>query len=190
MKRLLLVALLFAAAIMYTGCGSSSLPKTDEGDIPDWFLNTPEDPNYLFSPATATSKDMQLAVDKASTDGRAEIGRQVETRIQALQKKFDEEVGVGEDAQLLQQFTQATKTVVSTSLSGSKISKKEIVKDGENWRAYVLVQYPLGAANEALLNQIKKNEQMYTRFRSSQTFEELDKEVEKYEEFKKKEGQQ
>ena len=45
---------------------------------------------------------------------RAEVARQVEVKLQGIQKKFDEEVGAGENSTLLQQFTQATKTVVST----------------------------------------------------------------------------
>ena len=173
-------------ALMMIGCGGQQpLQKTSEGDVPDWYLNKPEDPNYLFEPATATSKDMQLAVDKAVQAGRTGIGRQVEIKIQGLQKRFQEETGIGDDAQLLDQMTQASKTVVSTSLSGSKEKYKKIVKDGNNWRAYVLVEYPLGAAQEALKEQIKKNEQLYTKFRSSQTFQELDKEVEKYDASKK-----
>lgn len=190
MKRsLTAVVILFSVLFLY-GCSSSKpVAATEGGAVPDWYLNTPQDPNYLFAPSTASSKDLQLAVDKAVTDARAEIGRQVETQVQGLQKKFDEEVGVGENSTLLSQFTQATKTVVNQSLNGSNVQKKEVLKDGQNWRAYVLVAYPIGAANSALMEQIKKNEEMYTRFRSSQTFEELDKEVQKYEEWKDKQKQ-
>ena len=181
---------LFAAALMalfVIGCGGGSEPlqKTDTGDVPDWYSTPPSDPNYLHAVNTSTSKDMQTAVDKATQAARTEIGRQVEVKINALQKRFTEETGIGDDAQLLDQFTQASKTIVSTSLSGSKESKKKIVKDGNNWRAYVLVEYPLGAAQEALKEQIKKNEQLYTKFRASQTYKELDDEVSKYEQSKK-----
>ncbi|HLP16682.1 MAG TPA: hypothetical protein VK470_10515 [Bacteroidota bacterium] len=172
--------------VMSCGGGSQqTMQTTTEGEVPDWYLNKPEDPNFLYEPATATSQDMQLAVDKAVQAGRTGIGRQVETKIQAIQKRFQEETGVGEDAQLLDQMTQASKTVVSTSLTGSKEINKKIVKDGKMWRAYVLVQYPLGAAQEAFKAQIKKNEQAYTRFRATQTFKELDDEVAKYEAWKK-----
>ena len=120
-----------------------------------------------------------MAVDKSMTGARAEIARQLELRISDLQKKFAEEVGQGENSTFLSQMTQATKTVVSTTLTGSTLKEKKILKDGNLWRAYVLVQYPLGAANKSLVEQIKKNNELYTRFRSSQSFEELDKEVEK-----------
>lgn len=184
-----LLSSFFAAslvALFLIGCGGSQpLPQTDTGDVPEWYANVPADPNYLYSVNTSTSKDMQLAVDKAMQAARTEIGRQVEVKVNALQKRFQEETGIGDDAQLLDQFTQASKTVVSTSLSGSKEKQKKIVKDGNNWRAYVLIEYPLGAAQEALREQIKKNEQLYTRFRASQTYQELDNEVQKYEQFKK-----
>lgn len=180
---------LFAAAlvaVLFVGCGGNEpLQKTDTGDVPEWFMTPPSDPNFLHAVNTSTSKDMQTAVDKATQAARVELGRQVEVKINALQKRFTEETGIGDDAQLLDQFTQASKTVVSTSLSGSKEKQKKIVKDGNNWRAYVLVEYPLGAAQEALREQIKKNEQLYTRFRASQSYKELDEEVQKYEESKK-----
>lgn len=180
----LLVAAFFA--LLLIGCGGSQpLPQTDTGDVPEWYSNVPADPNFLYAVNTSTSKDMQLAVDKALQAARTEVGRQVEVKVNALQKRFQEETGIGDDAQLLDQFTQASKTVVSTSLSGSKEKQKKIVKDGNNWRAYVLIEYPLGAAQEALREQIKKNEQLYTRFRASQTYKELDDEVQKYEDYKK-----
>lgn len=187
MKQLYFFSVLILLALITVNCGGNKqISQTDEGDIPDWYLNAPTDPNYIFSARTATSTDMQLAVDKATTDGRAEVGRVVETKIEGLQKKFDEEVGTPDNATLLQQFTSAQKTVVSTSLSGSQVKKQEIYKDGETWRAYVLVEYPVGAANDAFLQQMKKQEELYTRYRSSETFKELENEVQKYEEWKEK----
>ncbi len=183
-----LLLVVFAAALL--GCGGAkSLQSASECDVPEWYTNVPQDPNYLFSAKTATSQDMQLSLDKATTDARTEIGRQTDLRVQGLQKKFDEEVGVGTDAQLLQQFTQANKTVVSTSLTGSRVRSQRMCKDGDIWRSYVLVEYPVGAASEALMQQLQKNEQMYTRFRATQTFKELDDEVQKYDLWKKQQVQ-
>ena len=186
-NSILVFSFIFAALI--AGCSSSSkLSETDTGDIPSWYMNPPSDVNYLYSAVTATSKDMQLAVDKATTDARADIGRQIELKTQSLQKSFAEEVGTGEEPTLLQQFTAATKIVVNTSLTGSKVIKKELVQDGDNYRAYVLVQYPVGSASQELLKALKQNEELYTRFRSSQAHEELEEEVKKYEEWKKNQG--
>jgi hypothetical protein len=175
------------AGLVLAGCGGGpkSLQSVSECDTPEWYTTVPQDPNYLYAARTATSQDMQLALDKAMTDGRTEIGRQTDVRVQGLQKRFDEEVGLNSDAQLMSQFTQANKTVVSTSLSGSRVKQQLHCKDGDLYRAYVLVEYPIGAANEALMQQIKKNNEMYTRFRASEAFKDLDTEVQKYEEWKK-----
>ncbi len=185
MKQLLVLFSVLSLSF-YFGCGgNTSLPKTDQAEIPGWYLTPPQDPNYLFAVNSATSQDMQMAVDKAMTGARAEIGRQMELKLSDMQKKFAEEVGQNDNATLLSQMTQATKTVVSTNLTGSTLKDKKISKDGNTWRAYVLMQYPLGSANQALVDQIKKNNELYTRFRSSQSFEELDKEVQKIEDAKK-----
>jgi hypothetical protein len=184
--RLFISFFFVVLSIMLIGCGGTkSLQATDTGDIPDWFTNVPKDPNFLYAAKTATSQDLQLALDKAATDARAEIARQVEIKVEGLQKRFQEETGTSTDAQLLEQFTQANKTVVSTSLSGTQVTKQKQVKDGSLWRAYVLVEYPVGAANQALLQQIKNNEQLYTRYRATQTFKELDDEVKKLDDAKK-----
>ncbi len=183
-----LIGSLMFVAVM--GCGGSRGTQSAEtGDIPDWFTNVPQDPNYLYAANTQASQDLQLAIDKAVTGGRSEIGRQLEVKMEGLQKKFSEETGSGNDAQLLQMFTQAEKTVVSTTLNGSRVKYQKQVKDGELWRAYVLVEYPIGAANSALMQQIKNNDQMYTRFRSSESFKELQDDVDKYEKYKQDQSQ-
>lgn len=176
---------LLASVLVGCGGGAKTLKTTSECEVPNWYTTVPRDTNYLLAARTATSQDMQMALDKATTDGRAEIGRQADVKVQALQKRFDEETGLNADAQLMSQFTQASKTVVSTSLSGSRVRTQDLCKEGTSWRAYVLIEYPIGAANEALMAQIKKNNDINTRLRASQTYKELDNEVQKYEAWKK-----
>jgi len=181
------IFMLLIVALFLVGCGGGqkAIQQADTGDIPAWFMNVPSDPNYLFSPKTAVSQDMQLAIDKASTDCRADIATQIEVKVNNLTKKFAEETGGGNDANLQQYFSSVTKTVVSNTLTGTKIKEQKMVKDGTLWRAYVLMQYPLGAANEALVLQIKKNQEMYTKIQASKSFKELDDETEKLDASKK-----
>lgn len=185
MRRISL--LLWIAPLLFAaGCASSNaLQKASASDVPDWYTNIPQDPNYLFAVASATSQDMQLAIDKAVVNARTEIARQTEVKVSGIQKRFDEEVGMGENSQLMQQFTQASKTVVSTSLTGSRVRSQKTSKDGTIWRGYVLMEYPIGAASQALLNQLSGNNLMYTQFKATQAYKELDEEVQKYEEWKK-----
>lgn len=180
------ITFLITISIMLSACSSSkSLSDTDTGNIPDWYLTPPTSDDYIYAPATATSQDMELAVNKGETEARGKIGRQMEVKVNSMQKKFEEEVGETESSQLLQQFTQVTKTVVSTELTGSTVKEKEILQDGDNWRVYVLMQYPIGDAQKAFLTNISKNKELYTRYRSTEAFKELDEDVKKYEEWKK-----
>lgn len=185
MRRISL--LLWIAPLLFAaGCASNkALQKASACDVPDWYTNLPQDPSYFFAVASATSQDMQLAVDKAVVNARTEIARQTEVKVSGVQKRFDEEVGAGDNSQLMQQFTQASKTVVSTSLTGSRIKNQKPCKDGSIWRAYVLVEYPIGAASQALLSQINSNNMMYTQFKATQAYKDLDEEAQKYEEWKK-----
>lgn len=165
------------------GCGAQTTNLTPEANkktisnLPEWFVNTPDDPNYIFATATMTSKDLQMAVDKASTAARTELARQMETKYANLTKQFQEEVGAGENSELLQQFTSATKAVTQQTLNGSKIDKKDVQTESGIYRAYVLMSLPIGTANQMLMEKIKANQNLYTRFRSTKAFEELDKEL-------------
>ncbi len=170
---------------LVVGCASKG-----KGGIsaPEWYLNPPQDPNYLFGAATATSRDLQISLDKAKQDARLYVAEQIESHIQGLIKKFDEEVGRTEDSELLQQYTKVSKNVVDQTLIGSRVNKSKVKKEGEMYRAFVLMEVPLGKAREDLLRQLKGNDHLYTRFRASQSFKDLDEEIEKLREFKKEQG--
>jgi len=190
MRSLFSLSLLLLLAIFIMGCGGSKpLVQTKASSIPEWFSNTPQDPNFLYAARTATSRDLGLAIDKAVTNARAEIARQYEVKVTGLTKSFQEEIGSSEDSEINELFTQTVKTVVSTTLMGSRASKTTHVRDGNNYRAYVLVEYPIGAANQAFITALKANQNMYTRFRASEAFKEMDEEVQKYEEWKKEQAQ-
>lgn len=181
MKRINNLLSVLLLILLLSACGGSKeLPKTDTGDIPEWYLTTPTATDHIYAAASATSRDMDLAITKASTDARAKIARTMEVKINSMQKKFEEEIGEGENSEYLSQFTQATKTIVSTELNGSQITEKKLVKDGSNWRAYVLAKYPIGAAQKAFLAKISENKNLYTRFRATEAFAELENDVNKY----------
>jgi hypothetical protein len=191
MKKVSLLVLL-ALTLGMLGCGGGApQPGTPEAtlvDIPDWYSNPPTDPNYLFAAATAMSRDMQLSVDKAKQQARTDLASQLEVKVKGMTKSFTEEVGTNEDSELLTQFTEASKAVVSTVMNGTRVNKQDIKVENGIYRAYVLMELPLGAANAALMQQIKNNQNLYTRFRATQAFDELETEVEKYEEYKKDQG--
>lgn len=153
-------------------------------NLPGWYLKPPTDRDYLFGAATAVSRDVQVAINKAQSDGRNALAQQLEVKYGALNKRFTEEVG-REGSQLLDQYTQAYKSVVSQVLIGSRARQQTLRTEGDVYRAVVLMELPVGEMSKRLLEQLRAQEQLYTRFRSSEAFKELDAEVQRYEAWKR-----
>jgi hypothetical protein len=109
-----------------------------------------------------------------------------------LIKKFDEEVGGGADSELLTQFTKVSKNVVDQTLVGSRENKTIVKEEGNGYRAFVLMELPIGKAREELLKQLSSGEniELYTRFRASQSFQELKEEIESLREYKEKQAEE
>lgn len=177
----------FSMLFLVASCGPKTTnltPTATEKTVesaPEWYLDVPSDPSYLYAAETATSKDMGLAVKKAATTGRAELARQLETKMSSLEKDFQEEVGSEEDSELLQQFSTVIKGVTSQTLNGSRQDKRDVQPEKGIYRAYVLMSLPIGEANMALMEKIKANKNIYTRYRATQAFEELDAAIKAHE---------
>ena len=182
MRRLYLPIVFVIGLLLVLGCAGS---RKMSGPCPDWFNSPPTDPEHIYAVATATSSQLQLALNKAKAESRTELAAQIETRVLALIKQFDAETGNPADANVNTLYEQALKQVVSQTLTGSRVAKQTSAKEGEVWRACMLMEVPTGEANAALLNQAKRAEELYTRFRASQSFQEMEQEVEKYEQYKK-----
>jgi hypothetical protein len=196
-------------AILWAGCGGPSTEVAPVGltaevkasagtpgaaeaksiDVPEWFLNPPEDPDYLYAVGTALQLDMQNAIDAAKHSGRVEISSQIEVRVTSLFKRFSEEVGVGDDAQLLAMITSVSKAVADQLLNASRQAQQDVRREGKSYRVYTLMELHVGEMKAAALDQVKNEKNLYTRFRASEGFKELEAEVEKYEQWKKEQGQ-
>ena len=195
MNRLISVSCCaLVAFVLFTGCAhhkaaptTLTSPSSEEviKKVPDWYVTIPSDAKYAYASGTATSRDLQLARDKASEAARFNLAKDIETKMEGVSKRFQEEVGTAADAQYLDQFTQASKAVVSQVLTATSIDKTDIQSEGGIYRVYVLLRQSSAAAGAALAERLKQQEQMYTRFRATQTFQELEKDVEKFEQFKR-----
>ncbi len=181
MKALKNLTLFLLISLYLAACGGSteSIQKTEVGNIPEWYSHFKNDPNFFMATATETSRDLQLAVDKAEATARAKLARQVKVRVTSLVKKFKNELSNDEATKYMSDFTTATKTFTDQTLVGTRPSKQKIVRDGNNYRAYVMMLYPIGAASEALVKSLSKNKELEVRFRESQAFKELDQEQQK-----------
>lgn len=183
--RVVLVVLALSAS----ACGSANprpelAPDPDRSVVkqaPAWFLAPPREADFLLTAATTTSRDMQVAIDKARLQARAELATQMEAKLEALGKRFAEEGSEPQASSLMQQYSATTKAIVSTVLNGSRPRTQVVQTEGEIYRAYVLMELPTGPASVALMQKMQQNQQMANRFRATQAFKELEKDVAKFE---------
>ncbi len=180
--------ILLMLAVFVAACGGRVRPEGPQAsaaplrEMPGWYRKPPKaDDQWIFAPATATSADLQVALNRAQADGRVAIATQLEVKYSALSRRFVEETGVARDAQLLNEYEQTYKSVVSQVLIGSRAKEQQFNLEDGVYRAWVLMELPVGEASRKLLDQIKQQEQLYTRLRASEAYKELNTEVEKYE---------
>ena len=174
---------LLVGAFLVASCSSSKEGSSQGGgqDMPTWFIEKrPMDPHHIFASATATAPRLRLASSKAASRARGDIAATMETRFEGLTKQFREEVGQGPNAESVSQFTQAYKTVVSRTINGAEVVKRDVRRENGEYRAYVLMRMPIGEAQEELLRQIQAQETTYSSFRSSEVYESLQQDVNGY----------
>ena len=140
----------------------------------------------LAAVGLGTSETMALAIDKAKTRGRTELAHVMETKVDSLKKDFQEEIGEGSGAELNTLFSAASKSIAHQILRGSVPKDVKFETEGKSTTAVALMVQDPKVIKEALDQQKNTAAAVYTRFRASQAFKELDDECKKYEEFKQK----
>lgn len=154
-----------------------AVEKTTD-DIPSWFINMPIDSAALFSGGTATSSDLQLAMDKAVLNAKRSLADRINSTLSSKMKEFLSETGSNEDAQVMSEVERITSNLITeVNVSGYSRDKTDVKPTGTQYRAYVLLRYPLGKANQILVDQVKKNGVVEARVRASKAFQELEAEI-------------
>ncbi|QHI69019.1 LPP20 family lipoprotein [Tichowtungia aerotolerans] len=129
----------------------------------------------------AESRSLEIALSKAKMNARRELAQMLETKIESLQKSFTEETGLAADAEILSQFSSTAKSITSQQIRGSAAKELKYEAGSETITACALMELN----PKIILDQFEKEEQLYTRFRASKAYEELDKEIKEYEAYKK-----
>ncbi len=186
-----LFIIIIAGAMAFNCAGSRKGPDLSPDptrktikDAPDWYLNRPVKEGFRYEAATATSQDMQLAIDKARTSAATTLAGLVTSEWNGLVKRAQEETGLGADSRIIDQFSQTQEQIISTELKDIRVVKTVIQEEktdvGKIYRGYVLVEFDETAAHKRLLQKIKENEELYTIMRSTELFDEMERKVEEY----------
>ena len=154
--------------------------KTAVAEIPSWYGSPPDDANSIYAPGTATSTDLQFAIDKAVLAGKRSLADRINSKLSSKMKEFISESGAGEDTQLTSESERVTSNLITeVNLTGYAVTERKMIPSGSQYRAYVLLQYPLGNANRLLVDSVKKSSALESKLRSSKAFQELEEDIRK-----------
>ncbi|MEA1986387.1 MAG: hypothetical protein U9N76_02720 [Candidatus Marinimicrobia bacterium] len=186
MKKILVVLLLAAfSLVLLSSCGGS---KTVSGKKSPYMQLQAKAREYNARGAVAVvgqgqSAREDIARKKSHTASRANLAEALETKVQTMSKQFLEEVGSAGDSEINEAFSKTTKTMASATLKGSFPQDEVITEKDGIIKIYTLMVIDPATFNQSILDEMNKsgNKKLYERFRASQAYDELNKEMEAFE---------
>ncbi len=166
---------LFALApVLLWGCSPKHINSGYRNDVPDEISRLIEN-KYLHSlhaVGTAEGANESLARNKAVMQARAELARQFDAEINALQKNYEEAV----NDRPANEYSEVMEVFSSMKMSGSSIAKSMISRQSsDSYKAKVLVVI----SAEKLKELIDDKTHAYTSFRAMKAYKKLQERVEK-----------
>jgi len=147
-------------------------------ELPDWYLNLPRSDHAVYAAGTATSPDVQLAMDKSELSAKRSLADRINSALSSKIKEFVAEVGQGENTTVVTEAERVTTNLITeVNVAGYSRKNSKILAQGRQYRAYVLLEYPIGKANRLLVDQIKKNRVLESKLRASKAFKELEEDI-------------
>lgn len=179
MKGFKIIALMLVVLFVITACGGDGPKGPKRVWKPDWWQEQTS-ADYVQTYGMATKKSETVSYDAAYANAMLQAAQYVETYVKGMVKNYEEEAGV-ENPQVLALTSKVVKAVASAKFSNVMVTKQEtIITENNMYKTFVRVSVPKEAVNKNLLNKIKNEEALYNQFKSSQAFDELESEVDKY----------
>lgn len=194
MKRVEFLVTLFLS-ILFISCSSTNeYTKEEWTEVEDLMkglqelsIDIIEDGGIAaYGEGLSTRRDIAKEKARASADGAlAEIFNK---KIDRLKKNYLEEVGQGKDSEVNELFSVVTKELTSQVLVGAYEKDSKLIQNNKDeYLCGIVMAITPNTLNLSILDEMKNNKpELYQRFRASQAFEELDKELKKYEESQSK----
>ena len=168
--------------------GCASAPQTAQeqhvqnvvDDIPSWYVEVPQaddDNQVLYVAGTGKSSMLMLAKDKAILDVEKQLANKINAKVSSRVKQYIREVGAGNTPLTIEDNEFVVKKVVTEAQVAGYIQKEsEIMREGSNYRVYLLAEYPI---EQNTLRAIAQTEELIKRFDGDKekAFKELDREI-------------
>ena len=131
----------------------------------------------MYTVGSGLEDDMQQAIMEAEALARSQLAQNVQVEVAGMVSRVNESV---KNRSTQANFKTGIDLAYSTDLSDTRTAKQEVSKEKGLYRAYVLMEYDLGAASDRLLAKIKSDEELYDAMRTTELYKEMEDKVEAY----------
>lgn len=153
-KSLISIAIV---SIIATACSSAPPAKKAEpakpimtktalvSQIPTWYQQQPPNTsNELYVVGTAKSQDLSMVEHKAVIDAQTKLAFKLKGEMDAISKDYKRDSGGGFDSTTEQA---SRRVALGAGISGYTVVNRVTLNEGDGFRTFVLLKYPLGDAN-------------------------------------------
>ena len=165
-----LIAAVSILSLLITACSSGV-------SIPKWASKVPAKEGFMYATGSGLEDDMQQAVLEAEAIARSNLAQNLEVEVSGLTERMNRSV---KNRTAQSEFTTGLSIAYSADLSDTKVAKQEVVREKGLFRAYVLLEYDLGAANDRLMAKIKSDKELYDELKVTELYKEMEEKVEAY----------
>ena len=147
--------------------------------IPEWYKKLPNEDNIIYTVGSASSPNLQLAVDMATLNAKYTLADRINGKLDAMMKTFTSKIGTDDiDSSVLQEIEKVSKNVIaSVDVAGYNPKEIEVYPSGTQYRAFVLLEYSDEEARKIIINRLRKDQMVYSKIKSTNAWKELENEV-------------
>jgi len=155
--------------------------KSATSVIPSWYKTLPKEDNVIYTVGSASSPDLQLAVDMATLNAKYTLADRINGKLDAMMKTFTSKIGSDDiDSSVLSEVEKVSKNVIaSVDVAGYNPKEIEVYPSGTQYRAFVLLEYSDNEARKIIINRLRKDQMVYSKLKSTSAWKELESEVNK-----------
>lgn len=185
MKRFIKVACLAAfSAALASGCASNPGKQADagSGSLPDWVMNPAVEDGIAATECVRDTGNFSLDRAEATAKARASLVKEIEIRVQAMDKTYMRSTTSGTDTESGGTFESVSRQVADQHMTGSRPLKVDYVNINDRRNLCVLVALNPAVTKDlfdAIIKQSKRSlsptseAALYEEFRASKAQQEL-----------------
>ncbi len=113
-------------------------------NVPEWFVEVPKKDNAIYAVGDGVSGSLSGAIGNARANAFEGICQAAGGKVRSQTKVFRQDT---EQSSVSVTTTAIRNICPDVDVTGATVEKRSVIRDGNRFRAYVLVSLPLGEAN-------------------------------------------